>query len=88
MYIVDIGFICLVNVLADAITISDGVPGSGPIFLDQLDCNQNDVSLLECRSFPRYSLDFPGQCDHSHDVSIRCRGKQALNRCIGNVSSI
>ena len=72
-------FICLVNVLPDATTISDGVPGSGPIFLDRLDCNQNDVSLLECRSFSRYSLDIPDQCDHSHDVSIRCRGKQALN---------
>ena len=61
-------------VLPDATTISNGVPGSGPIFLDQLDCNQNDVSLLECRSFSRYSLDIPGQCDHSRDVSIRCRG--------------
>ena len=63
--------------LADA-EIIDGVPGSGPIFLNELDCNQNDVSLLECHSFTRYSLGLP-QCDHSHDVSIRCRGKQALN---------
>ena len=79
MYAADISFIFLVYILADATTISNGVPGSGPIFLDQLDCNQNDVSLLECRSFSRYSLGIPGQCDHSHDVSIRCRGKQALN---------
>ena len=80
MYIVDISFICLVYILVDATTISDGVPGSGPIFLDRLDCNQNDVSLLECRSFSRYSLGLP-QCDHSQDVSIRCRGKQVL-KCL------
>ena len=77
MYIADISFIFLVYILADAITISNGVPGSGPIFLDQLDCNQNDVSLLECRSFSRYSLGL-SQCDHSQDVSIRCRGKQVF----------
>ena len=77
MYIADISFIFLVYILADAITISNGVPGSGPIFLDQLDCNRNDVSLLECRSFSRYSLGL-FQCDHSQDVSIRCRGKHVF----------
>jgi len=67
----------LTYVFADAMIITNGVPGSGPIFLDQLDCTQNDVSLLECSSPSFYSLGLP-QCDHSQDVSIRCRGKQAL----------
>ena len=78
-YIVDISFVFLVYILADATAIPNRVPGRGPIFLDRLDCNQNDVSLLECRSFSRYSLGLP-QCDHSQDVSIRCRGKQVFSQ--------
>ena len=85
MYIVDITFIFLVYILADATTIPNEVPGSGPIFLDRLDCNQNDASLLECQSFLPYSLGLP-QCDHSQDVSIRCTGKQVLKVFMRNIN--
>ena len=56
------------------VEIITGLEGSGPIFLDRLDCTPDDTSLLECRSFSVYSLGLP-QCDHSQDVSIRCRGE-------------
>ena len=65
--------VSLVRCVTDAEIIT-GLEGSGPIFLDRLDCTPNDTSLLECRSFAVYSLGLP-QCDHSQDVSIRCRGK-------------
>ena len=68
--------ISLVRCVTDAEMIT-GLEGSGPIFLDRLDCTQDDTSLLECRSFSVYSLELP-QCDHSQDVSIRCRGKYLL----------
>ena len=66
----------LIWCVADAEIIT-GLEGSGPIFLDRLDCTPNDTSLLDCHSFAVYSLGLP-QCDHSQDVSIRCRGKYLL----------
>ena len=47
--------------------------GSGPIFLDQLDCNGAETSLLECNFFGTLGLH---QCkiDHSEDVGVHCEG--------------
>ena len=47
--------------------------GSGPIFLDQLNCNGEEASLLECDFFGTLGLH---QCevDHSEDVGVRCQG--------------
>jgi len=46
--------------------------GSGPIFLDQLDCNGTENTLLECNAFTGRGL---STCDHTQDVGVRCRGR-------------
>ena len=47
------------------------VEGTGPVFLEQLNCVESDSSLLDCHSF---SAAEPTTCDHSQDVSIQCTG--------------
>ena len=47
------------------------VEGTGPVFLEQLNCEESDSSLLDCHSF---SAAEPTTCDHSQDVSIQCTG--------------
>ena len=71
--LIHVSLVSLIWCVADAEIIT-GLEGSGPIFLDRLDCTLDDTSLLDCHSFSVYSLGLP-QCDHSQDVSIRCRGK-------------
>ena len=45
--------------------------GSGPIFLDLLDCFGIEESLLNCPTGHPVRLH---QCDHTMDVGIRCQG--------------
>ena len=47
------------------------VPGSGPIFLDELNCVENFDSLFDCHSLPASE---PSSCDHSQDIGIQCKG--------------
>ena len=47
-------------------------PGSGPIFLDELDCTATDTMIVECNLFSN-GLGFHN-CNHSMDVSVRCTG--------------
>jgi len=47
-------------------------PGSGPIFLNRLDCDGTELSLLSCSGLAS-TVNF---CDHSEDVAISCEGKQ------------
>ena len=49
--------------------------GSGPIFLDQLDCNGTENTLLECNAFTGRGL---STCDHSQDVGVLCRGRYCM----------
>ena len=45
--------------------------GSGPVFLEGLECVGTEMSLLEC------AMDTPlgtSLCDHSDDAGIRCYG--------------
>ena len=48
-------------------------PGSGPIFIESLRCDQNEVSILDCDevNMRRES------CTHDQDVSIQCTGMQS-----------
>ena len=55
--------------------------GTGPIFLDQLDCRGTENTLLECNAFT--SLRLP-TCDHSQDVAIRCTGRFCHGRDTSN----
>ena len=53
--------------------INTTVSGSGPIFLDNLECTAADNDLLSCRT-PFTSVGLAG-CEHDQDASVRCPGK-------------
>ena len=50
--------------------LSEYGPGTGPIFLDDLSCEEEDETLLDCSSAP-LSIN---TCTHDHDVAVRCDG--------------
>ena len=45
--------------------------GSGPIFLEGINCIGNEDSLLNCSQDTPIGL---SACDHSSDVGVRCKG--------------
>ena len=52
--------------------------GTGPVFLEGLECVGTEMSLLEC------AMDIPlgtSLCDHSDDVGIRCYGACMHSPC-------
>lgn len=50
---------------------------SGPIFLDELRCTGNELSVLDCPiGISEVGLT---NCDHSQDVWVKCRGRS--NHC-------
>ena len=46
--------------------------GTGPIWLDDVNCDGNEKSLLGCEH-TRYTKGQKAQCGHSEDVGVRCR---------------
>ena len=53
--------------------------GSGPIWLDDLDCNGNESSILNC-SHKAFGVN---NCGHDEDVAIQCMSGQVfLSTCI------
>ena len=44
--------------------------GTGPIFLDDVQCSSSDSQLLECSSRPILSHD----CHHTTDAGVGCEG--------------
>ncbi len=71
---IDAGVVCgqLGGYFTNNSEIIDGVSGSGPIFLERLECSQEDTNVLDC---PRFSPLGLVSCDHSLDVSVRCAGR-------------
>ena len=47
--------------------------GDGPIFLSDLNCVGNEMSLLDCRRQGNQPVGLQ-HCDHSEDVYIKCKG--------------
>ena len=47
--------------------------GSGPIFLDEVDCSETDSVLLQCNTFTPVGIH---SCTHSQDVAILCEGTE------------
>ena len=45
--------------------------GTGPIFLDDVQCNSSSIQLLECSSSPILTHN----CQHSEDAGVGCEGK-------------
>ena len=71
---------CLLLLPTGAVVLSSGFSnGTGPIFLDQLDCQGTENTLLECNAFIPQRLLI---CDHSQDVAIRCTGRFCHGRDI------
>ena len=66
---------CTLKIKAPEILTSGYESGSGPIFLDQLQCSDSDQSLLECGMGRAVGLH---RCSHSMDVGIRCTGKISI----------
>ena len=49
--------------------------GSGPIFLDDVQCTSSSSQLLECPSRPILSHD----CLHSDDAGVGCKGMHHIS---------
>ena len=66
--------------------------GSGPIFLDEVDCSETDSMLLQCNILTPVGIH---SCTHSQDVAILCEGTVCMQywvccmvlhvHCIGSV---
>ena len=65
---------CICHSGAEAVTGSAFNASLGPIFLDALDCEAKDKSLLDCNRFTPLGLT---TCDHSSEAGIRCIGEYA-----------
>lgn len=62
----------------------EGQASSGPIYLDELRCAGNELSLLDCPTgISEVGLT---NCDHSQDVWVKCRGRS--NHCSSCVVAI
>ena len=61
-----------IELLTGAMKIPTTAPGTGPIFLDNLECTSTDNDLLSCRT-PFTSVGL-ASCEHTDDVSVRCLG--------------
>ena len=72
---IDAGVICRQmggNFMRESAVIVAGSEGFGPIFLQELNCEDSDDELLQCGGFSHVGLH---SCEHSQDVSVKCFGK-------------
>ena len=51
--------------------------GSGVVYLEGLECEGDETSLLDCPRDVELGLSL---CDHSEDAGVRCYGKFSYNR--------
>ena len=66
----------LLHVGSQAFRNAEFGEGTGPIFLEGLECNGTETSLLDCTMDVELGLTV---CDHSEDAGIRCYGEQDLH---------
>ena len=53
--------------------------GTGPIMLDNVQCNGTELYLTDCNSNPPYVHN----CNHAKDAGVRCRGEPHPPRVCG-----
>ena len=86
MLIVSIISLLLPTYVAAEVLRGGFFPGTGPIFLDQLNCNGLESSLLDCSSRLQLGL---YTCDHSQDIGVQCTGMcMLLSRISTTVTAI
>ena len=62
----------MLKLFVGAVQVTTTSFGSGPIFLEGLECTTSDTDLLSCRTtFTSVGLT---DCKHDQDVSVRCQG--------------
>jgi len=66
-------------VCAGAAVLSRGTvaSGSGPIYLSDLHCNGDEMSLLDCARQDNQPTGLQS-CGHEQDVAVRCTGTYAV----------
>ena len=55
--------------------------GSGSIWLDNVTCTGNEVSLTRCK---HPGVNITQSCDHSKDASVRCPNSKGTYHCNNN----
>lgn len=69
---------------AGAEVLSTVINGTGPIYLSDLRCNGNEMSLLECMRQDNQPTGLQS-CGHDQDVSIQCRGTCGIHECMAPI---
>ena len=64
--------LCSTFISTDAVAFGDAHfgPGTGPILLDDLDCNGSESSLIDCSQSSYISCYY----GHAEDAGVRCQG--------------
>ncbi|KAI4872548.1 hypothetical protein NFI96_003105 [Prochilodus magdalenae] len=70
----------------DALSDAHFGPGSGPIWMDDVDCTGSESTLKNCRS----SESSKRNCDHSRDAGVICSGVRLVggSHCSGRVEML
>jgi len=53
-------------------------PGSGPIWLDNVLCTGNEITIAACAHYGIGVIGVTKNCDHSRDAGVTCYGTQCM----------
>ena len=61
-----------------AMVVNDNQAGSGPIFLDNVDCSDTDTELISCPTRLNVFGLRSASCSHNEDIGVACIGMSRL----------